>query len=369
VTDLKDKITRKDVVWIIIWVAGILFLYVLGGIFGAGILRDYKVDTQKIRQAWIESTTMDLGETQVELNAIPGKEPTEVTVGIRINRIGTFSLRESIWKADFDIWFNWTGTGVRPGENFQIVNGEIENQEKEEEFTLGDMHYERYNVRANLAIGLDASRFPFSDQGLTIQVEDRADGAENLRYIPDETDSGISSLGIPSGFEITQTLAAVKLYGHHSRRGDSRLPEGRADVHSRFVLALLVAPPGAGLFFKLFQALFASIAIAFVVFFIKPIHVDPRFGLGIGAFFASVGNNIYIGSILPHSSQISLASMINGIGLLTIFFTLVQSTISLHLFDTRGREKLSRFFDHMSFAAFLIGYLAVNLTLPLIART
>ena len=81
------------------------------------------------------------------------------------------------------------------------------------------------------------------------------------------------------------------------------------------------------------------------------------------------GNNIYIGSILPHSSQISLASMINGIGLATIFLTLVQSTISLHIFYTKGRERLSRFFDHVSFTAFLIGYAAVNLILPLVARS
>jgi hypothetical protein len=96
--------------------------------------------------------------------------------------------------------------------------------------------------------------------------------------------------------------------------------------------------------------------------------VDPRFGLGIGAFFAAVGNNIYIGSVLPYSSQISLASMINAVGLLTIFLTLVQSTISLYIFDTKGRERLSRFFDHVSFAVFLIGYLTINLVLPISAK-
>ena len=368
-TDMKERITRKEYSLVIVWAIGILILYMIGSIIGAGILRDYKAETQKTRQAWIESTTMDLGETQPEANKIPGQEPTEVTVGIRINRIAELALRESTWTADFDIWFRWSGDDVSPGENFQIVNGEIEHREKEEIITQGELHYERYNVRANLAINLDASRFPFSDHGLSIQVEDGADGAESLKYFPDEIDSGISNLGIPSSLKITQTLAAAKLYGHQSRRGDPQLPEGRADVHSRFVLALLLAPPGAGLFFKLFQALFASIAIAFVAFFIKPTQVDPRFGLGIGAFFAAVGNNIYIGSILPHSSQISLASMINGIGLFTIFLTLVQSTISLHIFDTKGRERLSRFFDHVSFTVFLVGYFTLNLILPLVART
>ncbi len=310
---------------------------------------------------------MDLEELAPEEKATPGQEPIDVATGIRINRISAFSLRESTWRADFDIWFRWSGDRVRPGENFDVVNGEVDHREREESYTNGSEHYERFNVRADLTINLDASRFPFGDQVLGIQVEDRADGAENLRFVPDEKDSGISRLGIPPSLKITQTLATAKLYGYKSRRGDPRMPEGRTDVHSRFVFAFLAIPPGAGLFFVLFQALFASIAIAFVVFFIKPTQVDPRFGLGVGAFFAVVGNNIFVASILPFSSQISLSSMISGIGLVTIFLTLVQSTVSLYLFDIKGRERLSRFFDHVSFAAFLAGYAAISLFLIHIA--
>ena len=59
--------------------------------------------------------------------------------------------------------------------------------------------------------------------------------------------------------------------------------------------------------------------------------------------------------------------MVNYIGLVTIFFTLLQSTISLYLFDTRGYEKLSRLFDHVSFVAFFIGFTVVNLVLPIAA--
>ena len=306
---------------------------------------------------------MDLEELAPEEKATLGREPVDVAVGIRINRISAFSLRESTWRADFDIWFRWSGDGVEPGGNFDVVNGEVDHLEREESYTDGSERYERFNVRAGLTINLDASRFPFSDQVMSIQVEDRADGADRLQFIPDEKDSGVSRLGIPPSLKITRTTAASKLYGYKSRRGDPRISDGRTDVHSRFIFAFLVVPPGAGLFFILFQALFASIAIAFVVFFIKPTQVDPRFGLGVGAFFAVVGNNIYVASVLPFSGQISLSGMVNGIGLITVFLTLFQSTVSLYLFDIKGRERLSRFFDHVSFVAFLVGYVAVNLIL------
>jgi len=118
----------------------------------------------------------------------------------------------------------------------------------------------------------------------------------------------------------------------------------------------------------MFQALFASIAIASIVFFIKPIHVDPRFGLGVGAVFAAVGNNIFVGTILPPAEGITLTAMVNAIGLATIFLTLVQSAISLYIEDTMGQETLRRFFDKVSFVVFLVGYAVVNLMLPLAAR-
>jgi len=119
---------------------------------------------------------------------------------------------------------------------------------------------------------------------------------------------------------------------------------------------------------KMFQALFASVAIAFIVFFIKPIHVDPRFGLGVGAAFAAVGNNIFVGTMLPPAEGITLIAMVNAIGLATIFLTLVQSAISLYVLDTLGKERLRVFFDMVSFIVFLIGYAVVNLMLPLAAR-
>ena len=110
-------------------------------------------------------------------------------------------------------------------------------------------------------------------------------------------------------------------------------------------------------------------AIALIAFYIKPIHVDPRFGLGVGAVFAAIGNFIYIGPLLPRAGVIILADMINLIGLATIVLTLVQSTISLYIYDSMGRESLARFFDRVSFAIFLVSYTVINLVLPFVARS
>jgi len=366
--DLKDTITPRGYRFVILWAVGILLLYGIGGYIGVRTLQGYKADSEKFRQTWIESKTTDVDTQAPDIKIPAGAKPIEVSVGIYINRIGEFSIKEGSWTADFDIWFRWTGDGIRPGDNFQVVGGEIDQKEKKEAYVNGAEHYERYRVKARFTKFFDPSRFPFGDEALTIQIEDGTHGVEILRYIVDEGGHSISRLGVPSNVNITKSLMAVKLHSYGSGRGDPRLSPNTTDVHSRFIYAMLVHPPSIGLYMKMFQGLFASVAIAFIVFFIKPIHVDPRFGLGVGALFATVGNNIFVGTMLPETTGISLTNMVNAIGLGTIFLTLVQSTISLYIEDTMDQEKLRRFFDKMSFAVFLIGYAVVNLMLVFAAK-
>jgi hypothetical protein len=365
----KETITRRAFFLVALWAAGILLLFAVGGYFGVRQLKRYKEETERFRQTWMESATDEAGAPTPELTLPPGAKPAEVRVGVYINRIGEFSLRESGWTADFDIWFRWTGDGVRPGEDFTVVNGQVDSREKMAEYSNGKERYERYRVKARLTKYFDPSRFPFSDEMLAILVEDGVHGAKTMRYVADERDSGISSLGVPRNLKITYSLATVKLHDYRSGRGDPRLSAGERDIHSRFVFSTLVDPPSLGIYIPMYQALFASIAIALIVFFIKPIHVDPRFGMGVGAFFAAVGNNIVVVSTLPQSKQITLAGMVNAAGLATIMLTLVQSAVSLYILDTMGLNKLRRLFDRVSFVVFLTGYVVVNLLLPLAART
>lgn len=115
---------------------------------------------------------------------------------------------------------------------------------------------------------------------------------------------------------------------------------------------------GLGLFTKMFQALFVSVAVALLTCFIKPIHVDPRFGLGVGGLFATVANAYFVGSLVPESNEFSLADIVNLLGIVTILLSLTQSTLSLHVYDALGQPALSRRFDRAGFWTTLIGFVA-----------
>jgi hypothetical protein len=364
--DRKDSISRAGYCFVALWAAGLFLLYAIGGYFGVRTLQGYRAEAEKSREAFTASQTIDPGTKTPEISV--SKKPVDVHVGIYVNRIGEFDIREGGWTADFDTWFRWTDARIKPGETFQLVNGEVNEREKRETYAGGGERYERYRVKARLTKFFDPSRFPFNDEMLTIQMEDRARGEGELRYVAEERGSGISPQAISQNFAITRTLALVKYHSREPGGDDPRIPPRTPEVHSHFIFGMIGKYPSLPIYLRNFQALFASVAIAFIVFFIRPIHVDPRFGLGMGAFFAAIANNIFVGTSLPPVGRFHLTAMANALGLVTIFLTLVQSAISLYIEDTMGREKLHRFFDKVSFIVFLMGYTATNLLLPLAAK-
>jgi len=172
-SDLKNTVTRVGYLFMVLWASGILLLYAVGGYFGVRQLLGYKAETEKIRQARIESPTTDFSARAPDIRTAPGIKPVDVQVGMSLNRISEIALKEAGWTADFHIWFRWTGKAVNPGKNFQIVNGKILEREQVKAHVRNGERYEQYRVTARMTKYFDPARFPFSDGGLTIEVEDR----------------------------------------------------------------------------------------------------------------------------------------------------------------------------------------------------
>jgi hypothetical protein len=368
-SDPKNTITRAGYWWLAVWALGLLLLYSAGGYAGVRQLLGYKTQTERIRQTALEFPGPKPGGGATGMTTEPATQPVDVRVGMSLDRISEAAPREAAWTADFHIWFRWTGDAVDPGKHFQIANGRIlEKEEVVSRVTNGE-RYEQYRVTARMIHYFEASRFPLSDETLAIEVEDAVDGVGKLRYVSDERSADIGHIRAPQNWKVEKTRAAVIVRDYGPGRVDSDASTGGGAIHSLFVVESLISVPAAGVYLPLFQALFASVAICMIVFFIKPIHVDPRFGLPVGAFFAAVSNNISVASLLPPAERVTLVQMINAVSLGTIFLTLVESAVSLYLFDSMGRERYSRLFDRVSFAVLGIGYVVLNLILPLAARS
>jgi hypothetical protein len=239
--------------------------------------------------------------------------------------------------------------------------------EKRASFESGSEHYAEYGVEARITRTSDGSRFPIAETGLLIDVEDTTSSGASFRYLADKADSEIRAGAIPHSMDLVDFMVSAGTSSSPSAPLRPKLERETGEARSHFIFAMLVEPDRAGIYMRLFRALFGAVAIAFIVFFIKPHHVDPRFGLPVGGFFAAVTNTVSLSTILPYSDRVTLVDMVNLAGLLTIGLILVQSAISLHVEDS-GRERLSLFFDRVSFAVFFVGYAAANLILPISAR-
>jgi len=369
-TTHRSTITASGYILIAVWTATLVFLALIGGYWAVSAGYMSRITSMAKHKDRVDPNASEAGKTAAEKSPPPGHEndiPVDVYVGLYVDRIIEISVKDTGWTTDFYIWFTWNDDKINPGENFQIMDGTIESKEKLKETNENGIHYALYRVTARITKFFDVSRFPCDDHLLTINIEDQSLQSYQLRYIPDTTGSAISSRVKMPGYKIYNQTITVKPHSYKTSRGDPALPTDFKATYSQFIFGIWAQRPDFGYFFKLFQGLFAAVAIAMLAFLVKPTDLDPRFGLGVGALFAAIANTYVASSLLPDSGIMTLTDMVNGIGMALIFLTLVESTISLYLYDRRGEEQLSRLLDRVSFAVLAILYIMINIAIPLTA--
>jgi hypothetical protein len=291
-------------------------------------------------------------------------KPVDVYAGVYLNQIYDVSLKDNKFCADFYVWFRWQGEDVSPLESFDVVNGRIDTKEGVYEDTIKGFNYATCRVNATITKFWDISEFPLDNHVLTIEIEDNENEDFKLRYIPDRENCGVNPQVEVPGWKYTSAWSEVKTHGYKTNYGDISLPSNNESDYSRFIFSLKVVRPGIGYFFKLFFGVFIAAVIAFLVFFIKPTDLDPRFGLGVGAIFAAVASEYVISSALPDTNILTLADKLHILAFAFIFFSIAQSIVSLRLFTT-GHEKASQNLDRLSFPVFFILYSVLSLLLIL----
>lgn len=248
-----------------------------------------------------------------------------------------------------------------------VIEGSIESKEKLAEVHEGGEHYERYRVVAKITKVFPVMRFPLDEHLLTLAVENGELGRNRMLFVPDTESSSISNRVAVPGYHIAGWSILEKPHSYKSTRGDPRLAAGSKSTHSQLRMGIFLERGNWGLYLKMFQGLFIAVMIALLAFFIKPTDLDPRFGLGLGALFAAVANSYLVGTFVPDTGELTMADIVNMVGIFTILVTLVESTVSLYLYDHRDEKALSRRLDQVSFKLILAGFVLLNVVLALAA--
>jgi hypothetical protein len=292
---------------------------------------------------------------------VSGKIP--VQVGISIEKISDFSIKNVAWNADFYVWFRWQppadDPAFNPGNSFQMVSGSITNRQKLIDQTDAGGHYELYRVSASINYPFDVARYPVDDHLLRVFIQDPVH--PHVQYLVDRKNSRIDPTVHIPGYQIARSVMGAEIISTGSSLG---IPGAPAEL-AQFGYGLFIIRQGYGFYLKLFQALFAAVGVALLSGFFKA-HEEIRIELLVGGFFAAVANSYITSTYLPDTGVMTLMDFVNLLGLVTIFLCMIQTVISSRIAATD--KDFSRLFDKISFGMIATIYFGLNIALPLVAR-
>jgi hypothetical protein len=365
--DMLVELTPEKKAFLRYWAIGISIVYLIIAILVVWIVKGERDVANRNHALRMSADAVEPGKTPPDplptnTNFIP------VNVGIYLDGVENFSIRDSYWSPTFYIWFRWKGDkSLDPGKNFRLVDGKIEKKELQNSYYgPNGTNYEVYRVVARVNKFFNTTRVPLDDHLLNIYIEDSANDVVKMRYLADSA-SGLSSRAKVSGYDITGFATVVKPHTYKTSYGDPRVSENHRTTFSEFNYGVTLKRHGIGVYLKLFIGLYAGVLLTFCSFFIRPSETAPRYGFPSASYFGVVANAYMTHSMLPSSGQFGLADLVTAIGLFTITFCVIASLISVYYYLRKKEEDFSRKLDRVSFWYIGAGFVAVNILLPVCA--
>jgi hypothetical protein len=290
-------------------------------------------------------------------------EPAKVVVGTYVNKLNEISFPESKYSIDFYIWFRWKAEGelkdYKPLESMEVLNGRIESKTSVVEKQLGDMNYASARVTATVFKNWELKAFPFDNHRLFVHVEDSQFVGEQMVFVADEANSRLGDeLGVP-GWTLAGFKAEVLNKAYRTNYGDVSLPTDALSNYSRFTFGMDMNRASYGAAAKLLSTVLAATLVAFIAFAIRPVDVDPRFGLPVGALFAVAASAFVVASSVPDSGVLTVADQMHMLSMLFIFGVLVQSAISLK-WDEAELEARWKRADRIALTVFPLAFFGLS---------
>ncbi|MBI3230433.1 MAG: hypothetical protein HYZ45_09720 [Burkholderiales bacterium] len=346
------------------WVMLMALVYLAIGLIASDVVQGEKVNANRNHAMRMAADQVEPGRTAPDPIPATG-DFVPVTVGVYIDGIDNFSIRDSFWTTTFFIWFRWQGAAnLDPGKTFQLVDAKIEKKELLDSYSENGVNYQRFRVQAKVTKFFNTTRVPLDDHMLNLQVEDGARDASQLRYIADD-ESNISSRVRVPGYSMTGFTKVIKNHTYKTAYGDPRVTKGKHATFTDLNIGISVKRNSMGVYFKSFIGLFAGMLLTFTSFLIRASEGGPRVSMPVGSYFGAVANSYLVSSMLPSSGQFGLVEYVSFLGLFTIFTCLLAAVVSMFIWHVVGDKELSRAFDKATLTVIGLGYLAINIILPI----
>ncbi|MEW5740538.1 MAG: hypothetical protein AB1938_16540 [Myxococcota bacterium] len=292
--------------------------------------------------------------------SVPTAGASEVTVGVFVNQIHEFSLKDNSFTADFYVWFRWKNPALKPYETFSVVDGRVDSKTEPVVKDLPDGSKHAFTrVVATITRFFDTRAYPLDNHQLAIIIEEENDETHVVRYVADAVNSAASPNILLPGWKFQRLSTEAGEAAYHSNFGDTSLPTGNESKYARLTTAVAFTRIGLTFYVKLFFGLWACVLLATLAFFIRPSDVDPRFGVGVGALFGAIASQYVVASALPDSNVITLADRMHLVAFFFIILSVAQSTLSLWLWEEE-RIAASKRLDRLFRLASPVLYVAIT---------
>ena len=283
-----------------------------------------------------------------------------IRTGIYLKSLYDFNSSAFSYDVDLWMWFKYDRDTLKPLSSVEISNA------KKYEFTSTSIEYRdsnfwaSQNCKATINQDWDLKHYPFDRQKLEVILEESEHDVRKVVLIADNNKFEYNNAIDIKGWKVDSTTIKSGVSHYKSDFGDPTL-HGESE-YSKVYYTIFLSRDSWALFLKLFTGCYVAFFVSFLVFFIKPSYVDPRFGLSIGGLFAAVGNKYVVDSNMPESISFTLIDKIHDITFIFILATILLSIISLNMSDREKIKEQIRFDKNSAFFV-LIAYLALNILL------
>ena len=213
--------------------------------------------------------------------------PQDIRVSMYVLNVGNLDMATGNYTIDFFLGFN-CDQKCDP-DSFDIMNGELTYKEDQ---TSDDSNgtWKAYRARASLITNLDVRNYPFDEHQLVIEMEDKINNIDKVRYVVDEKASGVDSSAVVSGWQLRSEpkMWNAEVVEHYYPNYDS--------TYSRYRFYVTIYHPWQSSFLK---GLFAPIVIVLVgllAVLMREDKISDRLALTTSSL---------VGAILYHLSVIS----------------------------------------------------------------
>jgi hypothetical protein len=255
-------------------------------------------------------------------------EPIKVKVGVYVLQVGNLDISSGTYSMDFYLQFLCDRPCDEPA--FDIMNSSEISAENQTSDSRGGTFY-TYRVKANLSTNLDLRKYPFDSHLLSVAIEDKNLGANEMVYENFPGLSGVDPEAVVSGWDIDRAIP-------HGVVTDHFYPMFSNSPYSRISFQVRIFHNTFSSFMK---GLFAAIVIVLVgmlSFLMKHTDVSDRLALTSSTLVGAILYHLTLTAGIPPVGYLTFADKFM-IGNYVITFAALAVTVMLMWYVNHGLKE------------------------------